>query len=101
MDKFEIVITSKAQSDLSECVQFVLNTSLEAAKKLADDLYSSIESLTTFPERYPVFEMPKSFPYIIRKQIVNNRYIILYLVEENKVIIYRILDARKNLNSLI
>lgn len=101
MDSFKVVITSKAQSDLSECVSFVLNVSKEAALTLANDIYSSIESLQKLPERNAIFEMPKSFPFILRKLVINKRYLALYSVEENKVVVYRILDSRRKFEHLI
>ena len=101
MNKFKIIITSKAQSDLAECVGFVLNVSKEAAYKLANDIYSSIQSLETFPERNAIFNMPPSFPFIIRKLIVNKRYLALYATEGGKVVIYRIIDSRRKFNHLL
>ena len=101
MDTYNIVITSKAQSDLAECVGFVVAVSKEAALKLANDIYSSIESLTNFPERNPVFEMPKPFPFVMRKNIINSRYIALYSIENNDVVVYRILDARRKFDGLL
>ena len=100
-DKYTIIINSKALSDLSECVSFVLRVSKEAAIKLKDDVFSSIESLSIFPEKNPIFEMPKSFPFVMRKQIINDRYIVLYSIEEDKVIVYRILDSRRKFNHLL
>lgn len=101
MRAYKIVITSKGQSDLAECVSFVLRVSKEAALSLANDLYSSIQSLETFPERNAIFEMPKSFPFTIRKLIVNRRYMALYSVETDKVIVYRILDSRRKFDHLL
>lgn len=101
MEEFNIIISSKAQLDLAESVSFVLNVSKEAAIKLANDIYSAIASLSSFPERNPVFEMPKSFPFIIRKLVVNKRYIVLYTIENNDVVIYRIIDSRRSFDYLI
>ena len=101
MESFKIIISSKAQSDLAECVAFVSNVSKEAAYSLVDDIYSSIESLRTFPERNSIFEMPKSFPFIIRKLVINKRYIALYAIENNEVVIYRILDSRRKFDYLL
>ena len=55
MASFKVVISSIAQSDLAECVGFVLNVSKESAYNLANDIYSSLESLKDFPEKYPIF----------------------------------------------
>ncbi len=101
MDNFKLIITSKAQSDLTECVNFVLNVSKEAAVSLVNEIYSSIESLQTLPERNPIFEMPKSFPFTIRKLIIKKRYVALYALEDNNVVIYRILDSRRKLDYII
>ena len=101
MEKFEVVVSSKAQQDLSECVSFVLNVSVDAAKQLVEDIYGSLESLQSFPERNPIFEMPKSLPYILRKQVINGRYIALYSIEEKKAVVYRILDSRRKFDYLI
>lgn len=101
MEQYHIIISSKAQSDLAACVSFVLNVSKEAAIKLANDIYTAIESLESFPERNPVFPMPKSFPFTIRKEVINRRYIVLYSVEKNSIVIYRILDSRREFNYLI
>ncbi len=101
MDFFKVIMTSKAQSDLAECVGFALNVSKDAVQKLADNIYSSIQSLQTFPERNAIFEMPKSFPFVVRKLIIGKRYVALYVVEEKQVVVYRILDSRRKFNYLI
>ena len=101
MGVFKIVISSKAQSDIAECVGFVLNVSKEAACTLANSLYLSIESLETYPERNAIFEMPKSFPFTIRKLVINKRYLALYSVEGDKVVVYRIIDCRRKFDHLI
>ena len=101
MDSYKIIITSKAQSDLSSCIAFVLNVSKEAAFNLANDIYASIQSLTNFPEKNPIFEMPKPFPFTIRKQIVNKRYVLLYAIENRSIVIYCILDSRRNFDYLL
>ena len=101
MENYNIIITSKAQSDLSECISFALNASKEAAIKLANNIYESIESLSVFPERNPIFNMPKPFPFTIRKNIVDKRYIVLYAIENNQVVVYRIIDSRRQFNYLV
>ena len=82
-------------------MSFVLNVSQESALALSSLIYSSLETLVTFPERNPVFETPKHFPFIIRKQIIDKRYVALYSVEEEKVVIYRFIDTRKKCDYLL
>lgn len=101
MNQYKVIITSKAQSDLAACISFVLKVSKEAAINLANDIYFSLDSLKALPERNPIFSMPKSFPFTIRKQIINGRYVSLYSVENNNVVVYRILDSRREFDYLI
>ena len=101
MNEYIVVVSSKAHSDIAECVGFVVKVSKEAALKLANDIYGSLATLNLFPERNPIFEMPKSFPYLLRKQIINNRYIVLYTIEDQNVVIYRVLDSRRKFGHLL
>ena len=101
MEDFNIVISSKSQQDLSECIGFVLNVSKETATNLSNDVFSAINSLKTFPERNPVFDMPKTFPFVIRKLIINKRYVVLYSMEDKNVVVYRILDSRRKFDHLL
>ena len=101
INHFKVVISSRAQDDLAECVGFVLKASKEAAYTLARDIYALIEGLETFPEKNPLFAMPKSFPHPIRKQVINKRYIALYSTEGDYVVVYRVLDARRKFDGLV
>ena len=99
MEKYEIVISSKANEDILSCIGFVKNVSLEAAKELFENLYAFIDSLETFPERNTLFEMPEGTNREIRKGIVNKRYIVFYEIDR-KVIVHRVLDSRKGFEQL-
>lgn len=101
METFKVIITSKAQDDLSEHFRFALNVSKEAASKLINEIYISLENLSTFPERNPIFTMPESFPFQVRKHVINFRYIALYTIEKDKVVIYRILDSRRKFSQIL
>ena len=100
MEKFEILISPKAQEDILNCVGFVKNVSLEAAKDLFDDLYAFIESLETFPERNSLFEMPQGTNREIRKGVVSRRYLVIYEIDK-QIVVHRVLDSRKGFGQLI
>lgn len=101
MNKPKVTLLSRAQSDLSECVNYLLNVSEEAATKLAKDIFEAIDLMALYPQKNPIFEMPKTFTFIVRKQVVNKRYIILYPEVLTEIFIYRILDARRNFDGLL
>ena len=101
MQNYNIFVTSKAQMDLATYVGFVLQVSKDAALSLANDFEQLMNSLRTYPERNPSFQTPRSFPFDVRKQIVNGRYIILYSIEKTNVVVYRILDSRRKFDQLL
>ncbi len=100
MEKYEISISSKANEDILSCIGFVKNVSLEAAEELFENLFAFIESLETFPERNPIFEMPQNTNREIRKGVVDKKYIVLYEIDK-KVIVHRVLDSRKGFEQLV
>ena len=100
MTEYKIIISPKAQEDILSCIGFVKNVSLDAAHQLFEDIYSFIESLSTFPERNSIFEMPQGTNREIRKGIVNKRYIVVYEVEK-QIVIHRIIDSRKGFEQLL
>lgn len=101
MAVLKIVLTSNAYADWQNCVSFVLNVSKEAAIKLDDEIKAAIDNLNNYPEKNPIFEMNRAFPFVVRKSIVNRRYIILFSINEQEILVYRILDARRKFEALI
>lgn len=101
MQVYNIFVTSRAQANLAECLGFVLNVSKEAANVLKKDFEEAIYSLRTFPERNPPFKMPKYTPFITKKHVVNGRYIFVYSIENSSVIVYAVLDSRRNFEQLL
>ena len=97
--KYRVTILGKALSDINACVAFVANVSKSAAKILGDQIYDTIDSLETFPERNPIFEVIKDSTNF-RRCLVNERYLIIYLIEADKVIVHAVIDKRKGFQHL-
>ena len=97
MTNYKISISQRAYSDITECVLFVKNVSLEAAKELYEEIMTSINSLSSFPNKYPEVEGLTIRQSKVRKMTIHKgRYFILYKVEDGLVYIYDILDCRKD-----
>ena len=101
MTFFEVIISPRAHSDIADCVSFLLNVSQKAAEELYNKIYDTLDLLSCFPEKNPVFEMNKAFPQIVRKQIIDKRYIALYIIEKEKIVVLRVLDSRRKFQSLL
>lgn len=98
---YHVEWSAKSVSDLSEHVAFLKKVSKEAAKKMSSAIVSMADSLAEFPERCPEFSMLCNFPVPIRKCIVDGRYILLFGVRADSVMIYRVLDARRSFDGLL
>lgn len=97
MVQFKISITQKAFSSISEHVLFVRNVSLEAAKELYGETMTSLRSLSSFPERHPEIQDLRIADAHIRKMAIHDgRYVALYKVDGDTVVIYDVIDTRKD-----
>jgi len=101
MEKYNILWRPEAIQDVDEHFVFLSKVSKEAALQLNEYLFDAAKSLKDFPERNPLFDMAESFPNKARKMIVNKRYLLIYVVENATVEIYRVLDSRKQFEYLI
>ena len=101
MAEFKVSITQRAFSSISEHMLFVRNVSLEAAKKLYEETMTSLRSLSSFPERYPEIQDLRIAGARIRKMPIHNgRYVALYKVDGDTVVVYDVVDSRKD-NSIL
>ena len=97
MAELKVSITQKAFSSISEHVFYVRNASLEAAKELYEETMASLRSLSSFPERYPEIQDLRIAGARIRKTPIHNgRYVALYKVDGDTVVIYDVIDTRKD-----
>lgn len=97
MVQFKISITQKAFSSISEHVLFARNVSLEAAKELYEETMTSLRSLSSFPERHPEIQDLRIAGARIRKMAIHDgRYVALYKVDGDTVVIYDVIDTRKD-----
>lgn len=73
-----------------------------AAENLAIKLIESAETLTSFPYKNALHRMIKPLKYEYRKLIVDN-YIMFYFIDEEhkKIIIARVIYARRNYEKLL
>ena len=101
MVELKISITQRAFSSITEHMLFVRNVSLEAAKKLYEETMTSLRSLSSFPERYPEIQDLRIAGARIRKMPIHNgRYVALYKVDGDTVVVYDVVDSRKD-NSIL
>ena len=101
MEEFEIVWLVNAINDVSEHISFLMKVNIDSALELRNHIKEAVDGFKNFPERHPLFDMPKSFPVEVRKTVIEKRYLLIYTIEAGQVIIYRVLDTRKGFEYII
>ena len=97
MAEFKISITQRAFSSICEHILFARNVSLEAAKELYEETMTSLRSVSSFPERCPEIQDLRIAGARIRNMAIHDgRYVALYKVGGDTVVIYDVIDTRKD-----
>ena len=98
--RFEVRISGQARQMLMDHVFFLANINPTAAEALRTDMIANIQSLETFPERFPYLEPDnRKNPY--RKMFVPKWYLVLYMIEGDQVFVDYVLDCRQDYRWLL
>lgn len=66
---YKVEWSPKSVSDFGEHVSLQRRVSIEAISSLSSNVIEAALSLTSFPERFPEFPMPKNFPVTIHNTL--------------------------------
>jgi plasmid stabilization system protein ParE len=94
--KYNVVLSSRAETMLMRHVEFLARVSKPAARRLSAEFRKSQNGLKTNPERYPFLELDGIPPRIYRKCLFYDRYELVFLIIENIVHIDAVRDCRQN-----
>lgn len=100
MEKYRLLIFPSAKQDLQDVVDYVNELSPDAAFKLYDEIVEGISSLSQMPERCPLLKSPVLRMKGYRVLIVHN-YLVFYTVNDDRVVIRRILYGRRKYEFLL
>lgn len=96
MKKYNIVIFNSVFEDLENIFIFCKNIFYSnKISKILESLLKESYSLDTFPLAYPIYY--KTSQYMVRKKIVDKRYLIIFTIIQNSIFIYNIIDGRRNI----
>jgi toxin ParE1/3/4 len=99
---FSVFLLSGAQQDLLQLHKYVaLNDSLDKADRLMDDLQRTCSRLKTIPERGRI--PPELERIAIRefRELILKPYRIIHSMAKNQVLVYCVLDGRRDLQDLL
>ena len=94
--EYVVSISDAALSMLDSHIDFLARVSLNAARKLMDEVLNDISSLTENPQRFPCFDNEFIPNNRYRRMLSAKRYLVVYEIDTNSVSVDYILDCRQD-----
>lgn len=92
---YSILILDYAYSDKNAIYEFCLKVNSNYATKVINRIDNAIQSLKYFPFINPLYIVLDNT--IFRKRIVDKRYIIIFSIIGQTIVVFRIIDGRRNI----
>lgn len=90
--KVKVVVAETAHRDLEEILEYIRMDSPRSGRKLVQEIYERLTKLPSFPKLGRIIpEMGDPF----LREIVVGPYRLMYRLEENKIIILRVLHGKR------
>ena len=99
--EYKVTVSDAALAMLDSHIAFLARVSTMAAEKLMDEFLDDIESLSQFPDRFPVFDNEFIPDSRYRKMLSAKRYLILYEIDGSNVCVDYIVDCRQDYEWLL
>jgi hypothetical protein len=100
-ENYKIVISDKAKQMLGMHIRFISQVNKEVAIKTRIKIISSINSLSTMPQRYPFLEEAELPKNKYHKMYITKNYLVLYQVKDDIVYVDYIMDTRQEYHWLV
>jgi len=98
---YKVTVSEAALAMLDNHISFLARVNTKAAENLMNEILDNIESLSQFPERFPVFESEFIPDGRYRKMLSSRRYLILYEIDSSDVCVDYIVDCRQDYEWLL
>ena len=101
MNKFEVIWTKNAQLDLESIIEYIKIDSITIAKKIFFKNKKECENLHYFPERKRVVPELQQIGISKYREIIHERWRIIFKIDNTKVYILLVVDSRRNLEDIL
>ena len=99
---YEVLLADEAESDLLEIYRYVaFNDSLEKADQLLDKLEELVQALDRLPSRGHIPPELSRIGVTDYREVHFKPYRVIYRIEGRRVLVYCVLDGRRDLQSLL
>ncbi|MBK5966195.1 plasmid stabilization protein [Thiocystis minor] len=97
----QVVWTKTAQGDLDSIVDYIATDSVENALSVLDRLQERAQSLVTSAERGRLVPELRVIDVHHYREIIERPWRILYRIEPERVLVFAVLDGRRDLSALL
>ena len=101
MKQFEVIWTKNAQFDLESIIEYIKIDSLSIAKKIFLEIKKECENLHYFPQRKRVVPELQQIGILKYKEIIYERWRIIFKIDNIKVYVLLVVDSRRNLEDIL
>lgn len=100
-ESFSVFWTATAQHDLSAIIEHIMNESPQNARTVFQTLKENAQKLNTFPERGRVVPELSEIGVFVYRELVIERWRLIYKVETNRVFVMALIDSRQNAEDIL
>lgn len=100
-NKFNVHTTDIALDDLLQIFSYISINSVEIAEKIINDIDNRIQTLKEFPFRGRVVPELLELKVTQYREIIEQRWRIIYRIKENDVYIVSIIDQKRNASDIL
>lgn len=101
MTEREVVWTKTAQVDLDHIASFIANDDIANALAVAERIRGRCETLAQHPERGRAVPELRAMDAPTHRELIEGSWRIVYRYDERSVSVVAVLDARRDLSSLL
>jgi toxin ParE1/3/4 len=101
MKKFEVIWTKNAQFDLESIIEYIKIDSVNIAKKIFFEIKNECTNLHYFPQRKRVVPELQQIGILKYREIILERWRIIFKIDNTKVYVLLVVDSRRNLEDIL
>ncbi len=101
MKQFEVIWTKNAQFDLVSIIEYIKIDNVNIAKKIFFEIKKECENLYYFPQKKRVVPELQQIGILKYREIIHERWRIIFKIDNTKVYILLVVDSRRNLEDIL
>ncbi len=101
MKNFDVIWTKSAKSDFESIIEYIKTDSIEIAKTIFFAIKQECNNLYYFPQRKRIVPELQQIGIFKYREIIYQRWRIIYKIENTKVYILLVIDSSRNLEDIL